>query len=114
MTDMVSKKQRSKIMRSVKSRGNHPTELKLIQLFKQRGIKGWRRNYQLVGKPDFVFPKARVVLFADGCFWHGHDCRNTTSSPAVPLHPQRRRNGLQGHGRSATIQSRIGVSDIAP
>lgn len=22
-------------------------------------------------KPDFVFPKLRVALFVDGCFWHG-------------------------------------------
>jgi DNA mismatch endonuclease (patch repair protein) len=78
MTDVVSKKQRSKIMRSVKSRGNRSTELKLAQLFKERGVKGWRRNYKLIGNPDFVFPKARVVVFADGCFWHGHNCRNTT------------------------------------
>lgn len=78
MTDVVSKKQRSKIMRSVKSRGNRSTELKLVQLFKEHGVKGWRRNYKLIGNPDFVFPKARVVVFADGCFWHGHNCRNTT------------------------------------
>jgi DNA mismatch endonuclease (patch repair protein) len=24
-----------------------------------------------LGKPDFVFPKQKVVLFVDGCFWHG-------------------------------------------
>lgn len=78
MTDVVSKKQRSKIMRSVRSSGNRSTELRLIQLFKEHGIKGWRRNYKLVGNPDFVFPKARIVVFADGCFWHGHNCRNTT------------------------------------
>lgn len=24
-----------------------------------------------------VFPKLKTVIFADGCFWHGHDCRNT-------------------------------------
>jgi DNA mismatch endonuclease (patch repair protein) len=23
------------------------------------------------GKPDFYFPKRRLVVFADGCFWHG-------------------------------------------
>jgi len=25
----------------------------------------------LVGRPDFVFPRARVALFVDGCFWRG-------------------------------------------
>ncbi len=24
--------------------------------------------------PDMVFPRYRAVLFAHGCFWHGHDC----------------------------------------
>ena len=23
------------------------------------------------GRPDFVFQKKRVVVFLDGCFWHG-------------------------------------------
>ncbi len=64
-------------MRKVKSKRNKSTELKLVQYFRVNGIKGWRRNYKLFGKPDFVFPKKRVVIFTDGCFWHGHNCRNT-------------------------------------
>jgi len=84
MADTVSKKKRSQIMRSVKSKGNRSTEIRLIELFKERGIKGWRRNFRLLGKPDFVFPKAKIVIFADGCFWHGHDCRNT--KPADNAH----------------------------
>lgn len=64
-------------MRAVKSRGNKSTELKLIEIFKVEKIVGWRRNYKLFGKPDFVFPKQRLAIFVDGCFWHGHDCRNT-------------------------------------
>lgn len=83
MADRISKKQRSKVMRSVKSKGNRSTEIRLIEIFKERGIKGWRRNYKLPGKPDFVFPKLRIVLFADGCFWHGHDCRNTKPATNV-------------------------------
>lgn len=77
MADTFSKKDRSQIMSAVKSKGNVSTELKLIKIFKTEGIKGWRRNYPLFGNPDFVFPKIRVAIFADGCFWHGHDCRNT-------------------------------------
>ncbi len=77
MADTFSKQERSKIMRSVKSSGNKSTEIRLIQLFKQHQIKGWRRNYKLYGNPDFVFPKQRIAVFADGCFWHGHNCRNT-------------------------------------
>lgn len=80
MTDTFSTKQRSEIMKAVKSKGNKSTEIKLIEIFKSHHITGWRRDYKLIGHPDFVFPKKRVVLFADGCFWHGHNCRNLTPS----------------------------------
>ncbi|MFZ5855551.1 MAG: very short patch repair endonuclease [Chloroflexota bacterium] len=80
MPDVFSSSERSAIMRTVKSKGNKSTELRLIQIFKARKITGWRRNYKLFGHPDFVFPKHRIVVFADGCFWHGHDCRNTKPS----------------------------------
>lgn len=65
-------------MRQIKSRNNKSTEIKLIEIFKAESIKGWRRNYTLFGNPDFVFPKLKITLFVDGCFWHGHNCRNTT------------------------------------
>ena len=64
-------------MRKVKSSRNKSTELKMICIFKNNSLKGWRRNYKLFGKPDFVFPKHKCAIFIDGCFWHGHDCRNT-------------------------------------
>ena len=64
-------------MRQVKSSRNKSTELKLVHFFKANNIKGWRRNYKLFGRPDFTFPTLRIVVFVDGCFWHGHDCRNT-------------------------------------
>lgn len=77
MADVFDKQKRSEIMRSVRSKKNKSTELKLIEIFKESGITGWRRNYNVKGHPDFVFLKQRVAVFVDGCFWHGHDCRNT-------------------------------------
>ena len=77
MSDVFNKNKRSEIMQAVKSRNNKSTELKLLGIFKTLHITGWRRNYPLYGKPDFTFPKLRLVIFVDGCFWHGHDCRNT-------------------------------------
>ena len=73
--DKFDKETRSRIMRSVRSKGNKTTELALIELFKKYGIKGWRRNAKIFGNPDFYFPKIKVVVFADGCFWHGCECR---------------------------------------
>lgn len=80
MSDIFPKEKRSAVMKAVKSRNTKTTELKMIEMFKELHITGWRRTYPLVGKPDFVFPKKRIVVFVDGCFWHGHDCRNVTPS----------------------------------
>lgn len=73
--DLVSRQKRSWIMSRVKSSGNKSTELKMISVFRKNGFTGWRRNYPLEGRPDFVFPKQRIAVFVDGCFWHGHPSR---------------------------------------
>ena len=70
--DTFTKKKRSWIMAQVKSDGNCSTEGRFITLLHKHCITGWRRRYSLIGNPDFVFPKARVAVFLDGCFWHGH------------------------------------------
>ena len=80
MSDIFTSEKRSAVMKAVKSRNTKTTELKMIEIFKEFHIIGWRRTYPLIGKPDFVFSKKRIVIFVDGCFWHGHDCRNVTPS----------------------------------
>ena len=75
--DVFTVAKRSQIMSRVRSTGNASTELKLIAEFKERKITGWRRKSKIFGHPDFIFPKLRIAVFVDGCFWHGHDCRNT-------------------------------------
>ncbi len=68
--DTFSKTQRSRIMACVKSGKNKSTELRFISILKCKGIAGWRRNYSLPGRPDFVFPRLKIAVFIDGCFWH--------------------------------------------
>jgi len=60
-------------MAAIRSSGNRATELRLMAIFRAHGITGWRRHLPLPGRPDFVFPRARLAVFVDGCFWHG--CR---------------------------------------
>ena len=80
MSDIFTSEKRSAVMKAVKSRNTKTTEIKMMKIFKELHIIGWRRTYPLIGKPDFVFPKKRIVVFVDGCFWHGHHCRNVTPS----------------------------------
>jgi DNA mismatch endonuclease, patch repair protein len=70
MADIVSKAKRSEIMSKIRSRGNKRTELAMVNLLRANKITGWRRHYPIFGKPDFAFPKQKVAIFVDGCFWH--------------------------------------------
>lgn len=61
-----------KIMSAVKSKDTRP-ELALRKELWRRGLR-YRKNYKkLPGKPDIVFPRARLAVFCDGDFWHGHN-----------------------------------------
>ncbi len=71
MSDVFSREKRSAVMARIRGAGNKDTELRLIVRMRSAGITGWRRNHPLFGRPDFVFPKLRLALFVDGCFWHG-------------------------------------------
>jgi len=72
---------RSELMSRVRSTGNETTELRLMKLLRKAGLKGWRRHYPLLGRPDFVWTAERVAVFVDGCFWHGHDCGRKNTTP---------------------------------
>jgi DNA mismatch endonuclease, patch repair protein len=58
-------------MSLIRGKGNKETEQALLSLLKRNKITGWRRHLPLPGKPDFAFPKQKVAVFVDGCFWHG-------------------------------------------
>lgn len=46
-------------------------------------IRGWKLGHRsgLAGSPDFIFLRARLAVFLDGCFWHG--CNRCRSIPAT-------------------------------
>lgn len=78
--DRISKEERSKNMAAVRSNGNKSTELEFVKLLKKNKITGWKRhNRNIVGNPDFFFSKNSLVVFIDGCFWHG--CRKHFKLP---------------------------------
>ena len=101
MADVFDKEKRSEIMSAVRSKRNKSTELKLIEVFKENGIVGWRRNYKVKGHPDFIFPRKKIAIFVDGCFWHGHDCRNTRPSDNAEYWTKKRERNMK-HDKEMT------------
>jgi len=70
--DTVSPETRSRVMAQVRSQRNRSTEWRLRAGLMRAGIRGWTLNpVDIPGKPDFAFREARLLLFADGCYWHG-------------------------------------------
>jgi len=77
VTDTKSKEARSRNMRAIVSRNTVP-ELQLRKALWHAGCRfftaeGWQglKGTKLTGSPDLIFPSSRVVVFVDGCFWHG-------------------------------------------
>lgn len=69
--DVFTKQKRSEVMSLIRGKGNFGTEQAILQLFRLNKVNGWRRHLPLPGKPDFAFPRQKVAIFVDGCFWHG-------------------------------------------
>ncbi len=69
MPDTFPPEFRSEIMRRVKGKDT-AFERKVRSALHRRGLR-FRLYPSLPGKPDIVFPAARVVVFLDSCFWHG-------------------------------------------
>lgn len=61
-----------KIMSAIKNKNTKP-EMMLRKALWHRGLR-YRINYmKLPGRPDIVFTKAKLAVFCDGDFWHGHN-----------------------------------------
>ena len=70
--DKISRSTRSKNMSRIRSRGNLSTEKRFRAYLVLSKISGWRLQGTLLpGCPDFIFPRQRIAVFVDGCFWHG-------------------------------------------
>lgn len=68
VTDVLTPEQRRLNMSRVRSRDTRP-EMRLRRALHAAGMR-YRLRSSLPGKPDIVFPRARVAVFVDGCFWH--------------------------------------------
>jgi len=73
MTDVHSKKIRSKNMAAIKGKNTKP-EIKIAEALCKRKIKFKTHVKELPGNPDFVLKDFGAVIFVHGCFWHEHHC----------------------------------------
>lgn len=74
-TDVHDPMTRSYNMSRIRSRNTKP-EVMVSDYLLSHGITGFKSNdRELPGTPDFVIEEYHTVVFVNGCFWHGHDCR---------------------------------------
>jgi DNA mismatch endonuclease, patch repair protein len=67
MTDNLTKEQRKKNMRAIKSQS--ALENRVTKELWRKGFR-FRKNANLFGKPDISMKKYKIVIFIDSCFWH--------------------------------------------
>jgi len=67
--DVLTKKQRSYCMSRIKSK-NTNLEIFFRKYIWGKGLRGYLVKNQIQGKPDLYFPKKKIAVFIDGCFWH--------------------------------------------
>jgi DNA mismatch endonuclease, patch repair protein len=70
--DTLTPSERSARMKLVKSKNTRP-ELIVQNLVRSLGYRFRPHDVGLPGRPDFVFPNLRKVVFVHGCFWHRHN-----------------------------------------
>jgi DNA mismatch endonuclease (patch repair protein) len=73
MADIVTAEVRSRMMSGIRGTNTKP-ELLLRKGLHAMGFRFRLHDRSLPGKPDIVLPRYKAVIFAHGCFWHGHDC----------------------------------------
>jgi DNA mismatch endonuclease, patch repair protein len=71
---------RSRTMRAVKSK-NTKAELQIRSLVHRLGYRFRLYRKDIPGTPDLAFPGRRKVIFVQGCFWHGHQCKRGNRTP---------------------------------
>ena len=65
-------KVRSQAMSKIRGKGNKSTEARFRGALIRHRVRGWKLHPKAIGgHPDIYFPDHKLVIFLDGCFWHG-------------------------------------------
>jgi len=73
LADVHDTATRSRNMAAIRGTNTKP-ELILRKGLHARGFRFRLHEKKLPGKPDLVLPRYHAVIFANGCFWHRHEC----------------------------------------
>lgn len=80
MTDVHNKETRSLNMSRIRNKDTKH-ELIVRRFLHSQGFRYRVQLKTLPGKPDIVFPKQKIAIFMNGCYFHGHkDCPKATTS----------------------------------
>jgi DNA mismatch endonuclease (patch repair protein) len=75
LAEKISQETRSRMMAGIRGRDTKP-EILVRSFLHGAGFRFRLCRRDLPGRPDIVLPRWRTVVFAHGCFWHGHaGCR---------------------------------------
>ena len=70
--DVLTKEQRQKNMKAIKSKGSKIEQL-LGKALWRRGYRYRKNDNHVFGKPDFTFKKYKIAIFCDSEYFHGKD-----------------------------------------
>jgi DNA mismatch endonuclease (patch repair protein) len=70
--DVLTKEQRTKNMKAIKSHGTKD-EVLLAKALWQRGHRYRKNDKTVFGKPDLTFKKYKIAIFVDSEYFHGKD-----------------------------------------
>lgn len=82
MVDNMSKEDRTKTMKSIRSQSE--LENRVTRELWRRGYRFRKNVKSLFGKPDISIQKYKIVIFIDSCFWH-----------VCPIHSNRPKNNQE-------------------
>jgi DNA mismatch endonuclease, patch repair protein len=92
--DRQRRKSRDEVARNMGAirSSNNRTEVALGKKLHRMGLRYRKYASKLPGKPDFVFPGSKVVVFVDGDYWHGRVLRERGLEALESTVPYERQN----------------------
>lgn len=106
--DNINVERRSENMRRIRSKDTKP-ELIVRNLVRSLGFTGYRiHRKDILGKPDLAWVGRKLAIYVNGCFWHGHNCKEGSRIPksrADYWTSKIERNRLRDFEQQATLES---------